>query len=200
MAVKSTPSLERVARGGARERVLQLQRQVAAIRGMKLRASRPTPARERDRRSARVDRCRRVILARQLHPSLVHPSMADDVGLRGGAPPGGALFDGAAGSGDEAAKRQVVAVQQVRAVHAHREVAGRPPVVVDLADELRGLDVIRHMSGLDRKPGGAEDSRHRLIDVDEIAGGDVGTLHGREQERAIAPQRDTQRATELRLL
>ena len=112
---------------------------------------------------------------------------------------------------DVAAERLDVLVEVVRPVDARRQRVVRVQVMIDFSEKLIRADVVGHMSRLDGEAGAPEDCRRRavvltekghvvrIVNRDEVVGGNVEPLERQEIERAIPLQRTAKRGAVLLL-
>src|SRR5262249_26082221 len=104
-----------------------------------------------------------------------------------------------------------VLVERVGVVKTRVQALRPPDLMVDLREELVPPDGVRHVTGLDRKPGAPQDLRRRaertveqrhdvrIVDGDEVVRTYIESLERREEEALVPFQRPAERAAELLL-
>ncbi len=160
---------------------------------------RPTLAFERACPAASwIERVHGLIAPGDLKTGLVHHPRRAHPEVRRREHEVAAVEHGAAAARHVAAEGLDVLVEVVCPVDARDERVVRFQLMIDLAEELAGADVVRHVARLDDEAGAPEDrgrcpevlpeKRHvvRVVDRHEIVRADVEPLERREEERPVS--------------
>ena len=126
-----------------------------------------------------------LLLVRPLEARLAEPARREDVGLGHGEAVVLAELHGAAAARDEPPERLDVLVRAIGVVGPQHQAVARSPVVIDLPEQERVLELVRIRAGLDGEPRATEDGGVLVGDGHEAVGVDVEALEGQEEERLV---------------